>query len=69
MWILCGINIFFDWVVKMSDFVKLCEIEIIQQHHANDIRKMLENTGFLMLRCNLMSGRSTYEIWFKNPIK
>ena len=51
--------------VKMDNFVKLCEIEIIQQHHANEIRKMLENTGVLKLVCNLEDERFTYEIWIK----
>jgi len=49
----------------MDNFVKLCEIEIIQQYHANDIQKMLENTGFLKLVCNLEADRFTYEIWIK----
>ena len=53
----------------MDNFVKLCEIEIIQQHHANEIRKMLENTGVLKLVCNLEAERFMYEIWIKNPMK
>ena len=53
----------------MDNFEKLCEIEIIQQNHANEIRKMLENTGVLKLICNIESEKFTYEIWIKNPIK
>lgn len=49
----------------MDNFVKLCEIEIIQQHHTNEIRKMLENTGVLKLVCNLEAERFKYEIWIK----
>ena len=49
----------------MDNFVKLCEIEIIQQRHANEIREIFEDTGVLRLVCNLMGGRFTYEIWLK----
>lgn len=49
----------------MGNFVKLCEIEIIQTHRANEIKKLLENTGVLKLVCNLEAERFTYEIWIK----